>query len=93
VPGGGRGSSNKSNPATAGKAPVLYHKNWRPVNHANYPIQVYDAAQLRSRRNAMRRAMTCGMSLHLMMHVHAAHGPLDWRSDERASLRGPTISL
>jgi hypothetical protein len=46
VPGGGRGSSNKSNPAMAGngKAPVWYHKHWRPVNHTSHPIQMYESA-------------------------------------------------
>jgi hypothetical protein len=39
VPGSGRGSSNKSDPATA-----WYHKHWRPVNHTSYPIQVYESA-------------------------------------------------
>jgi hypothetical protein len=46
VPGGGRGSSNKRNPATAGngKAPVWYHKHWRSVNHTTCPIQMYESA-------------------------------------------------
>jgi hypothetical protein len=46
VPGGGRGSSNKVDTATAGngKASLWYHKHWRPVNHTSYPIQVYESA-------------------------------------------------
>jgi hypothetical protein len=46
VSGGGRGSSNKSNPATArnGKASVWYQKHWRPVNHTSYPIKMYESA-------------------------------------------------
>jgi hypothetical protein len=44
VPGGGRGSSNKSIAATAGKAPHLYHNHWRPVSHTTYPNQVYESA-------------------------------------------------
>jgi hypothetical protein len=46
VPGGGRGSSNKSDTAKAGngKASVWYHKHWRPANHTSSPIQVYESA-------------------------------------------------
>jgi hypothetical protein len=72
VPGGGRGSSNKSDPAKAGngKAPVWYHKHCRPVNHTSYPIQLYESALLGSRLIAMRRDMMYAVSLHPMMHVY-----------------------
>jgi hypothetical protein len=72
VSGGGRDSSNKRDPATAGngQAPVWYDKHWRPVSHTSSPIQVYESAKLRSRLNAMRRDMMYAVSLHLMMHVY-----------------------
>jgi hypothetical protein len=72
VPGGGRGRSNKSDPPAAGngKAPIWYHKHWRPVNHTSYPIQVYESEWLRSRLNAVRRDMMYAVSLHLMMHEY-----------------------
>ena len=61
VPGGGRGSANKRDPATAGngKAPVWYHRHWQAVDQDQYPGSVYDSAELRRRLKADNVMMQC----------------------------------
>ena len=61
VLGGGRGSSKKRVPGTAGngKAPVWYHRHWEAVDQKAYPARVTESAELRRRLNKDNALMRC----------------------------------
>jgi hypothetical protein len=59
-----------------GKAPVLYHKHRRPVNHTTHPGHKHESAELLRRLNAVGRDMMHEVSLRRYIYITAIR-PLD----------------